>query len=45
MDKLLEVCIPMMVQQGFTEEQATTYMRGKLPELKHWKSDMIEGEG
>jgi len=37
MDKLLEVCIPHMVQQGFSEEQAETYMRGRLPELKYWK--------
>jgi hypothetical protein len=26
-----------MVAQGFPEEQARTYMRGMLPNLKYWK--------
>lgn len=37
MDDLITVCIPMMVKQGFTEEQARTYMEQKLPELDYWK--------
>ena len=37
MDELIGVCIPHMVKQGFTEEQARTYMREKLPTLDYWK--------
>lgn len=37
MDDLINVCIPHMTQQGFTEEQARTYMREKLPTLDYWK--------
>ena len=37
MDNLIDVCIPHMVEQGFTEEQARTYMKEKLPTLNYWK--------
>ena len=37
MDNLIEVCIPHMVAQGFTEEQAREYMKEKLPTLNYWK--------
>jgi len=37
MDDLIEVCIPHMVQEGFTEEQARAYMKAKLPKLDYWK--------
>ena len=37
MDDLIEVCIPNMVKQGFTEEQARTYMKQVLPTLDYWK--------
>ncbi|MBR2799913.1 MAG: helix-turn-helix domain-containing protein [Oscillospiraceae bacterium] len=37
MDELIRVCIPQMVKQGFTEEQARTYMQQKLPTLDYWK--------
>ena len=37
MDELIDVCIPQMVKQGFTEEQARTYMKQKLPTLDYWK--------
>ena len=37
MDELIEVCIPHMTQEGFTEEQARDYMRKRLPELDYWK--------
>ncbi len=37
MDELIEVCIPHMVKQGFTEEQARGFMKEKLPELNYWK--------
>ena len=37
MDDLVNVCVPMMVKEGFTEEQARTYMKQKLPTLDYWK--------
>ena len=37
MDALIEVCVPHMVKQGFTEEQAREYMKQKLPQLDYWK--------
>ncbi len=37
MDDLIDVCIPHMVKEGFSEEQARTYMKKKLPELNYWK--------
>ena len=32
MDDLIRVCVPNMVQQGFTEEQARSYMKQMLPD-------------
>ena len=37
MDELIKVCIPQMVKQGFSEDQARTYMQQKLPTLDYWK--------
>ena len=37
MDELIEVCIPHMEKQGFTEEQARAYMKERLPQLNYWK--------
>ena len=37
MDDLIEVCIPHMVKQGFTEAQAREYMKQNLPQLDYWK--------
>ena len=37
MDDLIDVCVPHMVEQGFTEDQAREYMKQKLPELDYWK--------
>ena len=37
MDDLISVCIPHMVKQGFTEEQAREYMQQTLPALDYWK--------
>ncbi len=37
MDDLIEVCIPNMVKQGFTEDQARAYMKQVLPTLDYWK--------
>lgn len=37
MDALIEVCIPHMCKEGFTEEQARAYMKQALPKLDYWK--------
>ena len=37
MDELIEVCIPHMAKEGFTEEQARAYMKQALPQLDYWK--------
>ena len=37
MDELIDVCIPHMAKEGFTEEQARAYMKQKLPQLDYWK--------
>lgn len=37
MDDLIEVCLPHMVDSGFTEEQARAYMKERLPQLDYWK--------
>ena len=38
MDDLINKCIPFMVQQGFTEQQAREYMGSLLPKLNYWKN-------
>ena len=37
MDDLIEVCIPHMVGEHFTEDQARAYMKQRLPQLDYWK--------
>lgn len=37
MDQLIDVCVPNMVEQGFSEEQARTHMKQYLPTLDYWK--------
>ena len=37
MDELINACIPFMVQQGFSEDQARAYMKENLPHLKYWQ--------
>ena len=37
MDDLIRVCVPHMMQEGFTEEQAREFMKKRLPELDYWK--------
>ena len=37
MDDLIEVSVPLMMKEGFTEEQARTYMKQTLPTLNYWK--------
>ncbi|MBQ6281794.1 MAG: helix-turn-helix domain-containing protein [Oscillospiraceae bacterium] len=44
MDDLIRVCLPHMVQQGFTEEQARAYMKHTLPSLDYWKRQAQLGD-
>ena len=37
MDDLINVCIPHMVKEGFSEDQARSYMKENLPKLDYWK--------
>ena len=37
MDDLIRVCVPNMVKDGFSEEQARAYMKEMLPKLDYWK--------
>lgn len=37
MDELIDVCIPHMIKEGFTEKQARAYMKDNLPKLNYWQ--------
>ena len=37
MDDLIDVCVPHMANQGFSEGQARAYMKEMLPKLDYWK--------
>ena len=37
MDDLIETCIPHMIKQGFSEDEARAFMKEKLPNLNYWK--------
>lgn len=37
MDDLINVCVRNMVSETFSEEQARTYLKQKLPTLDYWK--------
>ena len=37
MDDLIDVCVPHMTGEGFSEEQARAYMKETLPKLDYWK--------
>ncbi|MBR2643683.1 MAG: helix-turn-helix domain-containing protein [Clostridia bacterium] len=37
MDDLIDVCIPHMVNESFSEEQARAYLKQMLPQLDYWK--------
>lgn len=46
MDDLIDICVPNMVREGFTEEQARTYMKKMLPKLDYWKRyDELSDDG
>ena len=38
MDDLIDICVPHMVGDQFTEEQARTYLKQNLPKLDYWKN-------
>ncbi|MBR0156162.1 MAG: helix-turn-helix domain-containing protein [Clostridia bacterium] len=37
MDELIDVCVPHMTGENFTEEQARDYLKHMLPKLDYWK--------
>ena len=37
MDELIDVCAKHMVNEGFSEDQARSYMKEMLPKLDYWK--------
>ncbi len=43
MDDLIDVCVKHMAKEGFSEEQARTYMKQSLPQLDYWKSRFETG--
>ena len=45
MDELIEVCVPHMVGEGFTEEQARAWLKQELPQLDYWKRHGELGDG
>ena len=45
MDELINVCVKHMTDSGFTEEQARSYMKAKLPELSYWKQHKELADG
>ncbi|MBO4326142.1 MAG: zinc ribbon domain-containing protein, partial [Clostridia bacterium] len=45
MDDLIDVCIPHMAREGFTEAQARDYMKKLLPGLDYWKRHAELGDG
>ena len=45
MDDLIGVCVPNLVQQGFTEAQARDYLKQTLPTLDYWKRQTQLGDG
>ena len=36
-NELIELSVPHMVKEGFTEEQARAFMKENLPKLDYWK--------
>ena len=45
MDDLIEVCVRNMVNENFTEEQASEYLKQSLPKLDYWKRYEELGDG
>lgn len=38
MDDLIDLCVPLLVSEGFKEDQARSYMKDLLPKLDYWKN-------
>lgn len=38
MDDLIDVCVNHMISEDFTEKQARSYMKDRLPKLNYWKN-------
>jgi transcriptional regulator with XRE-family HTH domain len=45
MDELIEVCVPNMVSDQFSEEQVRAYLKQMLPTLDYWKRYEELGDG
>ena len=37
MDELIDICVPHMEKEGFSDEQARAYLKQMLPKLNYWK--------
>ena len=37
MDELIDICVPNLVREGFSEEQARAWLKESLPGLDYWK--------
>ena len=37
-DDLINVCVPHMAREGFSEEQARAFLKDRLPTLNYWKN-------
>ena len=44
LDDLISVCVPHMLEQGFTEEQAREHLKQTLPTLDYWKRQTQLGD-
>ena len=44
MDDLIDVCVEHMAGEGFPREEARTYIKGVLPNLKYWKNHEALGD-
>ena len=44
MDDLIDVCVKHLAGDGFSPEEARTYMKGVLPNLKYWKNHKALGD-
>ena len=45
MDDLIAVCIPNMLSENFSEEQARAYLKQTLPKLDYWKRHQELSDG
>lgn len=37
LEEMINTCVPFMVEEGMSEEEARTQLNGILPQLKRWK--------